>query len=351
MNEPCDHCAESREKGHDYCIYCGRPVDKVTVTDVFTVTSGVTVTGGGMAELRAAIIRVVGVILVFLCAAILFFEIFTVFWGVGAIWPNLSLYKFGILVLIPGPAVLFYIDGALAILYYLFIVASVIASFVFLMYKSRGGLDRLVKGRTEGMTEMPLYGVVTLFAATISFNFICILIVALFNYTPVTPAPMDLWMLLYSLMNAAVWEEVLCRVALIGLPVVVAGLAMRKEGAWKGLFGGVELNRFTIVLILISSMIFSYGHFAGWDLFKMLPTFVTGLALGYLFVRFGVYASIMLHFLVNYLSSISWVFDSMGADVMLVFITLSIVVLGAPFIVWYAVRGYRRLKEEFSSRT
>ena len=343
MNEPCDHCTESMEKGYGYCTYCGRPVDGIRADNA-------PVTNGGADGAFAAIIRVAGIVLVLACAAMLFFEIFTVFWGIGEIWPNLTEYRFGILVLVPSPAYLFYVDGIFAIMYYLFIVFGVIASFVFLMYRSRSGLDELAKGRTEGMNEMPLYAVVTLFAATISFNLICIVIVMVFDYTPASPAPMELWKELYSLMNAAVWEEVICRVALIGFPVALAGFAMRKEGAWKGLLGGVELNRFTIILIFLSSVIFSYGHFAGWDLFKMLPTFVTGLALGYLFVRFGVYASIMLHFLVNYMSSVSWVFGT-GADAAVGLFMLSVVVLGAPFIAWYAVRGSRRLKEEFSPET
>jgi len=342
MDEPCDHCAESVEKGYSYCTYCGRPVDDIRVNR--------SVTNGGADSARATVIRVAGIVLVFACAAMLFFEIFTVFWGIGEIWPNLTKYSFGILVLVPSPAVLFYVDGIFAIMYYLFIVFGVIASFVFLMYKSRSGLGELAKGKTEGMKEMPLYAVVTLFAATVSFNLICIAIVMMFDYTPASPAPMELWKELYSLMNAAVWEEVICRVALIGLPVMVAGLAADKKGAWKGLLGGVEVNRFTIILIFISSLIFSYGHVAGWDLFKMLPTFATGLALGYLFVRFGVYAPIMLHFLVNYMSSVSWVFGDVGT-VAVGFFMLSVVVLGAPFIVYYAVRGSRRLKEEFSPET
>ncbi|MCL2890426.1 MAG: CPBP family glutamic-type intramembrane protease [Methanomassiliicoccaceae archaeon] len=343
MNEPCDHCTECSEKGYGYCIYCGRPITAAPITDDDK--------GGDANGLRATVVRASGMVLVFACAAMLFFEIFTVFWGFSEIWPNLTEYRFGILVLIPSPAVLFYVDGIFAIMYYLFIVSGVIASFVFLMYRSRKGLGELSKGKTEGMTEMPLYAVVTLFAATISFNLICVMIVTVFDYTPAVPAPADLWKELYSLMNAAVWEEVICRIALIGLPVMIAGLAVRKEGAWKGLLGGVDVNRFTIILIFISSLIFSYGHVAGWDLFKMLPTFVTGLALGYLFVRFGVYASIMLHFLVNYMSSVRWVFSSLSADAMLSLFLLSVVVLGIPFLVLYAVRGFRRLREEFSDRS
>jgi len=297
----------------------------------------------------ATVLRVFGIILVFACLAMLLFEVSTVFWGFGKVWPNLDHYSLAIIVLTPSPATLFYVSGISAKIYFLFITASVVASFVFMIYKSRDVLKEMVSGRTDRMTEMPLYGIVTLFAATISLNLICIAIVMLLDYTPFVPEPMDLWKELYSLMNAAVWEEVICRVAPIGLPVMILGLAKSEKGAWKGLLGGVELNRFTIILIFISSAIFSYGHLAGWDLFKMIPTFVTGLALGYLFVRFGVYASIMLHFLVNYMSSVSWVFNSLGADAMLSLFILSVVALGAPFIVSYAVRGFKRLREEFSN--
>jgi membrane protease YdiL (CAAX protease family) len=75
----------------------------------------------------------------------------------------------------------------------------------------------------------------------------------------------------------------------------------------------------------------------------MIPTFICGLALGYLFVRFGLYASIMLHFLIDFLSSFTWVFDGLMADAMLGLFILAMVALGVPFIILYAVRGIRHL--------
>jgi hypothetical protein len=256
------------------------------------------------------------------------------------IWTGMEGYRLGILALVPSPVVLFYVGGILARFYFLFIAASVIVSFALLLYNSREGLARAFKGRTDKLSEMPLYGVVTMFAMYISINLILVLIVTSLGHTPATlEDPDEEWMLWYSLLNASVWEEVICRVLMIGFPLMLAGMALNKEGAWKRLFGRAEIDEFAVVFILCSSVVFSYGHLAGWDLFKLIPTFICGLALGYLFVRFGLYAAIMLHFLIDYSSSFVWVFGGQTAEVMVGLFILSVVVLGIPFIALYAKRG------------
>ena len=47
---------------------------------------------------------------------------------------------------------------------------------------------------------------------------------------------------------------------------------------------------------------FGFAHSFNWDLYKVLPAFLAGLAMGYLFLKFGLYAAIMFHFFTDYLS-------------------------------------------------
>ncbi|MCL2143683.1 MAG: CPBP family glutamic-type intramembrane protease, partial [Methanomassiliicoccaceae archaeon] len=284
------------------------------------------------------------------CVAMLFFEIYAVFWTMDGISAGMGGYRLGILFLVPSPVLLFYVGGVAAKFYYIFLVTAVIVSFILVLYNSREGLLRVLRGDTDRMDDMPMYGVATLFAMYISMNLILVLLVSSFGYDPASPEdPAEEWMLWYSLLNASVWEEVICRVLMIGVPLMAAGLALKEKGSWKRLFGHSEMDRFAVVFIIFSAVMFAYGHLSGWDLFKLIPTFVCGLALGYLFVKYGLYASIMLHFLVDYLSSFVWMFDSVAADMLLSLFILSMVVLGAPFIVLYARRGISHLKKVMSS--
>jgi hypothetical protein len=239
-----------------------------------------------------------------------------------------------------------WISGLAANLFYLFIVVAAVASFVALIYTSRRGLRDLARGKIDNIDNMPLYGVATLFAAAISFNLIFNMIVMASGGDPSAPTYTGpYWGLWYQYLEACVWEEVLCRVLMIGIPMAALGLMLKEKRPWKRLFGRFEMDASALVFIIISASMFSYAHLAGWDVFKIAPTFVTGLALGYLFVKYGIHASIMLHFLTNYLSSVEWILgDDLGAIVLSMF-TLIVLIFGPVFLVVYTLRGLRFIKK------
>ncbi|MDR0198737.1 MAG: CPBP family intramembrane metalloprotease [Methanomassiliicoccaceae archaeon] len=297
------------------------------------------------------IVRIAGIVTLIACTAMLIFEICTVFWGFGDIWANVGSVDppiVQIFVVVPFIVRLFSLTGALANAYYLFLVIAVLVSFVLLMYNSREGFAGVLKGKFDKLDGMPLYAVVTLFVMYLSLNMILIFIVTAFGYDPAVPPMPDGWELWYLLLNASVWEEIICRVLIIGIPLIILGYSAGENGSLKRLFGRCDMNKAAVVLIIASSAIFALAHAGGWDLFKVIPTFVSGLALGYLFVRYGLHAAIMLHFMVDYLSSFVWVYDSLTADMMLGLFILAIIVLGIPFILLYAKRGYEYVKEMFS---
>ena len=299
----------------------------------------------------SALTRAAGLILMFICTAVLFFEVFTVFWSFGTIWSNIGSGHVGILILAPSPCVLTRITGAAAEMYYLFIVASVIVSFVVLLYTSRDGIRNILQRKKVRVYDIPLYGVVTLFAADISFNIIFNAAIMASGGTPTVPEPSGpIWTEWFSYMNAAVWEEILCRVLMIGLPMAAVGLMTGERGSWKRLFGRFDADRAAVVFILVSASLFAYGHLDGWDVYKLIPTFVGGLALGYLFVRYGIHAAIMLHFLINYLSSFTWVLGDVTGTAITALFILTVVLLGTVFFVRYTIRGLEHLKKMMSKQ-
>ena len=55
----------------------------------------------------------------------------------------------------------------------------------------------------------------------------------------------------------------------------------------------------TIIGLLLSSIAFGYTHIYGYGVFKFFPAFVMGIILGWLFLRYGVLASVSYHCIYN----------------------------------------------------
>ncbi|MCL2786051.1 MAG: CPBP family intramembrane metalloprotease [Methanomassiliicoccaceae archaeon] len=325
----CERCAESLENRYAYCTLCGSP-------------TGYKPPEGGL----YAAIKWIGVALMLLCTVMLFFEVYAILWGFGDIWVDIgSSGQAYILILTPSPALLTELNGIAANLWYLFIVITAIASFVMLLYTSRDGFRNILKKNIDKIDDMPLYGVVTLFAAAIAFNLIFNMLVMAAGSDPSVPGHWGPhWGEWYHLLTAAVWEEILCRVLMIGAPIMVLGLLMKKKGSWRCLLGRFEMDGAAVAFIVISSAIFAYAHLAGWDIFKIIPTFVVGLALGYLFVKYGIHAAIMLHLLTNYMTSLIWILGDDTGEALLVLFMLTIVMFGLLFLVIYGIRAARFMR-------
>ena len=89
------------------------------------------------------------------------------------------------------------------------------------------------------------------------------------------------------------------------------------------------MSRAALVLIVISSVIFGFGHLSGWGLWKVIPTLISGLAMGYLYVRFGVHASIVFHFIVDYMAVLA-----SGSTALLVSAILMVIIIsGIPSLI------------------
>ncbi|MFX1511259.1 MAG: CPBP family intramembrane glutamic endopeptidase [Promethearchaeota archaeon] len=143
---------------------------------------------------------------------------------------------------------------------------------------------------------------------------------------------------IFGLLNASVYEEIISRFALIGIPAFCGVLVFsqkRKELGksvfWKAFVGGFGMKPvskvngktdgiwqgFLIFLIIGSAIIFGLNHVPSWGWWKFGPTFLTGLFLGYLYVEFGIHAAILLHFFIDFplvSLTLAWEFFIWGMD-------------------------------------
>jgi Type II CAAX prenyl endopeptidase Rce1-like len=165
----------------------------------------------------------------------------------------------------------------------------------------------------------------------------------------------DPFSLLVNFTIAPLFEETTFRLMMLGLPVLILSLVLlrdfsparaarvlwRPSAAWDvDETDGVETRRsFTdsdpaifpgyssdslkaramrpvvFVFLVASSLIFGYAHFAsgaGWGPGKVSEAALSGLALGYLYIKYGFHASVLLHWSINYVGSV-YAFLGQGA--------------------------------------
>jgi hypothetical protein len=183
-----------------------------------------------------------------------------------------------------------------------------------------------------------------MYLAIVGFYVIYNIILRFFTVTPEVPAFKEdpLWQQLHSFAVASVWEEVLTRVLLLGVPlalyhILAGGLRHRPHRYLVG--GGLGIDNAAFVLIFVQSMVFALAHVAGWDLWKVLPTAVSGLAFGYLFMRKGLWAAIILHFTFDYLGMTTPVFLEWGVDIDIAFnlFYIVLVVVGLVVLIHFVI--------------
>lgn len=202
---------------------------------------------------------------------------------------------------------------------------------------------------------------------------VVILLLPLVGTEPTSPieiGPANVWVILYELANAGVYEELAFRCLLIGVPMAIGSAVVRimevNRGttgevplsagryiakSWRYLFGGVlrrespkEAHVAAWAFLFASAAIFGLAHLPGWGWWKVFPTFVAGLGFGYLFLRHGLGAAILAHFVNDY--ALGLAFEGIGGAAVEAFITvlfLGLTIAGAGFLVWYAIDAVRHL--------
>jgi hypothetical protein len=93
---------------------------------------------------------------------------------------------------------------------------------------------------------------------------------------------------------------------------------------------------------VVSSGVFALAHVPGWGWWKFPPTFVAGIALGYLFLRSGILAAILFHFATDFLAVLELLSgDSLEALFLLWTLLIALLALGVFFFAWYFVYAAR----------
>jgi hypothetical protein len=280
--------------------------------------------------------------------ALLVINLIILAWSPSIILPEASNPSNGIVLFIIVPWAnpllgLFELTGLSFGVYNVLLVLAIAVSFAWMVIASVDTFKQELTLKKPKEGHSPLWIVGTVFFAIMAINFIYALILMLLNVEITTPdfASEELWQLLYGLANASVWEELITRVLYIGIPLLLIDLAYHKrKKLWRYFLGGkFEFGGIELALIWASAGIFALGHIVYWDTWKIIPTWIAGLAFGYLFLRLGLYACIMLHFTVDYLSvPMDIAPGSMAVTLILGLLILFWDLLGSAYIVVYGKR-------------
>ena len=263
--------------------------------------------------------------------------------GVGIVAPDIQdhqLEDFRFFVAVPYLLFFGSLSGTGLLVYYLFLVAAISASLAWVVISSAKGYFKELSMKAKPREHSALFEICALMFATLFLNFVIIIVTGAANET--TPGTQTDAEMLFSLANASVWEEIAVRVLLIGVPLLFVDLVRRNTRKdWYAYFlgGKFKIGIPEIALIVFSAVMFGVAHYlGGWGEWKIPAAGIAGLAFGYLYLKFGIAASITLHFTFDYLSGPDIVFTSTDFTIILGLLALAWIAAGAVFTGYYVLR-------------
>jgi len=268
---------------------------------------------------------------------------------------NLLTRTASLFVITPSVVPILSIGGVVLVGYFVFLVLAILISYLYSMGESLlPAANEVILGKPGRHSTILTVG--GLFFAVLVLNFIYYLLVESSGVSPNVPdfGSEPLWASTFDFANASVWEEIISRVLLIGIPLLWIDLLFRRKQLLppiRYLVGGkMRFGFIECALILFSATMFGFAHVGGWDIWKVFPSLISGLCFGYLFIRIGLYAAIVFHFAFDFLTVPTRYFGA-GASLALDVFTLIWLAAGLMFIIYYSMRLGRFLRESLSAWT
>ncbi len=243
----------------------------------------------------------------------------------------------------PLPVLLFWLTGTYAYVWYVFLTIIISISAILLFYFH--GVRYFQKFVSEPFSykRNGLQEFVELYSLILFIDLIIILVMYAAHYKPSNPISGNnpTYSLMLALLHASVYEEFLVRFLLLGVPVFLWRYLQTKNSKTKinplRVFGGgYKFGVPEITFLLISSSIFALAHVPSWGWWKLAPTFIGGLALGYLYLKYGLHLAILFHFASDFMNLPMLVDNALQIPFGIVL--LVIMMAGIVFTISYIIR-------------
>ncbi len=243
-------------------------------------------------------------------------------------------------VLVPIPVGIVELDTFAAYGWYIFLIIAVSISAYFMFRK---GVLQYIKSVASDMFSYkhnPFQDAVELLSLSLFVTVVTAFLYSLLTGTePYTPSisKIPLYERMMLLLNASVYEELITRTVFLGIPLFIYYKFKNKDISVIKIFGGTEkIGSVEIFFILLSAIIFGVAHVPGWTWWKFFPAFVAGLVLGYVYVKYGIYASITMHFLNDFSSIPAEVYPQYTLVYSL--IMMGLIIAGVVFLISRLIR-------------
>ena len=332
LKEGCLYCAQYERDGYEYCGKCGRHLErKETQTSVTGKRNPLK-----MGTMASVPFIVMGLILEI--AGMLYFS------GEGLSYVSDNGTK--LFLLLPMIVAGGRFDGAVAQAYFVLIMATILISVALVLYQSIRKMRPRADGDTSEAENTPLYSIGMLFGSGIILELIIMGIMTVFGHGLSTPewiGEMSLGETVFDMAEAAFIEEIASRMVIIGVPIALLALCYGKRDFLMYLLGGFGMSRVALILLIASTIIFAYAHVGSWGFEKFLPTLVGGLCLGYLYIKYGIHASIVFHFLTDYMSVMLQINEVVTAAWLLIILVAGVVCLAE--VLKRTLDGLRSVKD------
>jgi len=253
-----------------------------------------------------------------------------------------------IFLITPTPVSVASLGGAAAATWHVGLVAVIVASCALLLRQHARGAFHHFGGALLGPGSPRLdepngiFLMARLFCVSLFFTEAVVIGVEIAGGTTSVPdwiAEAPVGELLVSLAHASVWEEVVGRSLLLGLPLLAvhwAGRGALDRPAWSYLTGGkLAMDAPAVAFLIFSATAFGLAHIVGWELWKLPTSMVAGLVFGVLFLRLGIHAAIVAHFLHDYLPAAGLLGATEGYLLLLSVVVLALALVGAANFIRY----------------
>lgn len=331
----CPECDRCRALGYKFCIKCGESFAETAKVPEHYIPDERDETYNKLVIPSMAVIAVCLIIGVILLLA-----------NFGSVMDYVSHLDIDVFLFLPLYVKIAVITGTGAQIYWVFLAAALVACAFMFIYDSKDVLRFGKEDHWEKTKKTPAFWLSMMLGSTLLVELMLTLIfqaIGLGIQIPKGLVDLTIEQALYLFTEAAVWEEVCFRMVLFGVPMMIIALGCRQKDFYRYPLGGFGVSRAGIVFLIISSLIFAYAHVGSWGIMKMFTVILGGLAMGYLYMRFGIHVSIMFHMINDYLG----VFSVGLSDVAAASLILLILVTGLlclPIMFKKTVKGIRNLK-------
>ena len=330
----CDRCDEERSANNRFCSYCGSNLSAPDRGPTFTTPR----------HRKVSISLVLMSVAAMLGLTVLIFEAFTGVVKVPYLMTELEGYQYGLFIVTPKIVQIATIGDVGVRILYIVELLIVLASILYLVY-AVGKRYKASGGDMESLRETGLYEAMSLNGMLVLFEMAYMMVCMMFGVKLGNIQFDNVADGMFSLMNASVYEEFLCRICMLGLPVMIVSLILgnRDVPAYRYLLGGFEFKRWMWIFVLFSAIFFGAGHLSGWGAWKFVPTFLFGMLTAYLFIKYGIYATVSLHFFTDFMLSESWITGNNITTISLTVLLIGLLALSSiPFY-------YRMVRDKVSS--